>query len=113
MTAVLYRSMVETARGLIERRAETDDAWKWENIELISGGAAWSDHVAVSLFLAQQIARFPLVLHLPTRFDSEGERFVADTVGGVANFHHEKLQRAPHHQLQVWSGSRGVPTHSC
>ncbi len=91
MTPLLYRNMVEIARHLIEERAASDEAWEWGNIELVSGGAAWSDHVAISLFLTKGIAGFPLVLHLPAKFDDETERYAKDAVGGVANFHHENF----------------------
>lgn len=44
------------------------------NIHLISGGAAWSDHVAVKLFLDKKVAA--LTLELPCKWDSKKHMYV-------------------------------------
>ena len=54
---------------------------------LVSGGAAWADHVAVTLALDGTVDPAALTLHLPAAF--EDGRFDADTRdGGTANHYH-------------------------
>ena len=57
--------------------------------ELVSGGAAWIDHVAVGLAKAE---KYPLTLHLPCEWDAEQKRYLQlpnpkDT-GAIANHYH-------------------------
>ena len=61
---------------------------KTKNVELISGGAAWADHLAVDIFLNQSI---PCSLHLflPTAFDIKNNRYANNSVGNTSNFYHE------------------------
>ncbi len=61
---------------------------------LISGGAAWADHLAVKMFLDGKISR--LRLHLPTQFDMAACRFVEDRrnrydPGVTANRYHRLM----------------------
>ncbi len=72
-------------------------------VTLVSGGAAWADHVAVALFL-ENPARFKLVLELPAEFDlkkqaytetapKNGERLYGnDNPGGTSNHWHRKFR---------------------
>ena len=60
MTSELYAKMLEIAEQYLLKAQELDDA-----VSLISGGAAWSDHLAVSLHLKYKV---PLILHLPCKF---------------------------------------------
>ena len=56
---------------------------------LISGGAAWADHLAVRLFGEYEHAS--LMLHLPAPFDADDEQFFEGghgTSGGAANWYH-------------------------
>jgi hypothetical protein len=55
---------------------------------LVSGGAAWADHVAVSLFLIGKANK--LVLHLPAPLDLEKQEFAGgnNSPGGIANYYH-------------------------
>lgn len=62
---------------------------------LISGGAAWSDHLAVLFFLLNR-ERYPnmaLRLELPAKFDTKRREFVSE--GGrsasTANLYHRKM----------------------
>jgi predicted Rossmann fold nucleotide-binding protein DprA/Smf involved in DNA uptake len=41
----------------------------WQDIHLVSGGAAYGDHIAVRLFLAHPESK--LSLHLPCKFASK------------------------------------------
>jgi len=55
-----------------------------------SGGAAWADHVAVSLFLAKQADS--LTLYLPAPLD-DGETFLP-TYDGRINYYHSIFSKA-------------------
>lgn len=56
---------------------------------LVSGGAAWADHLAVELFLAQRVSQ--LTLHFPAPF--ERGRFCGKA-GEAANFYHKRFTEA-------------------
>ena len=65
-------------------------------ITLVSGGAAWADHVAVDIALTHpERLEFPLELHLPCRWDAYMRRFHDDgsrdwrrNPGGTSNYYH-------------------------
>lgn len=61
---------------------------------VISGGAAWADHVAISLFLMKKVNK--LVLHLPAALDLEKQQFAGDSKspGGIANYYHRRFSLA-------------------
>ena len=65
LTRRLFESMVQTIARKLTRPNET---------VLISGGAAWADHVAVTLFLRGKVAG--LELHLPCEWDSANTQFI-------------------------------------
>jgi len=75
LTLDLWNRMLADAR---QRTTSTD--------HLISGGAAWADHLAVTLFLENHVAA--LTLHLPAPFTSR--EFVGEfgTSGGASNYYH-------------------------
>jgi len=81
LSADLWDTMLEHARGQVR----TDD-------HLISGGAAWADHLAVELFLEGRVAG--LTLHLPAPLNDRG-RFVGEfgSAGGVANYYHDRFRQ--------------------
>lgn len=59
--------------------------------ELISGGAAWADHLAVTLY-RRGIAR-ALTLHIPAPWE-EGkykDNGIKGNAGGIANYYHSKF----------------------
>jgi DNA helicase-2/ATP-dependent DNA helicase PcrA len=60
---------------------------------LVSGGAAWADHLAVELFLEGRVAG--LKLHLPAPLNASG-RFEGGygTSGGAANYYHDRFRQA-------------------
>jgi hypothetical protein len=79
----------------------TADLWRWmandaiqraSSKHLVSGGAAWADHLAVGLFLNGHAKS--LVLHLPAPF-VEG-RFVGPhrSSGSTANYYHDLFSAA-------------------
>lgn len=71
--------------------------------ELVSGGAAWADHIAVMLFLAHP-TRFTLRLELPAplvplaggglAFEDTGVRDFVANPGGTSNHYHENFGRS-------------------
>jgi hypothetical protein len=71
LTADLFATMVVDA----ENRISPTSAW--DNIRLVSGGAAWADHVAVALYLKHGTAApCKLMLYFPCDWDAAAKRFV-------------------------------------
>jgi hypothetical protein len=74
-----------------------EHAPKDQKVQLVSGGAAWADHVAVQLFLNYP-NRTKLKLHLPCKFRAELHPGYLDTKefnfrtnpGGTCNYYHQK-----------------------
>lgn len=64
------------------------------DLTLVSGGAAWSDHLAVSLWKRYQ-GVMSLELHLPAKWNMVQKCFSEDSgkfdPGRIANFYHEKF----------------------
>lgn len=100
----MFERMVERAQEIIETKLKVDnDTSKSKNksnqsICLVSGGAAWADHVAVVLFLSGKVDR--LYLCLPCVFDGRKTRFVdtgnsnwVTNPGGRANQLHREFSR--------------------
>lgn len=58
---------------------------------VVSGGAAWADHLAVHLFRIGHVSK--LTLHLPAPFD--GFEFIgpAGSAASASNFYHRKFSR--------------------
>lgn len=59
-----------------------------DDIELVSGGAAWADHVAVTLFNQGKVEA--LTLHFPCSFNG---RFDDSKTGRTANYYHERFSK--------------------
>ncbi len=94
MTFGLYNRMVDRCRQVISGLIEPG------GVHLVSGGAAWSDHIAVTLFLSGEFAG--LTLHLPCQLTAHGfaetsSSHWAQNPGRLANMLHrqfsEKLGR--------------------
>lgn len=89
MNATVYFKMVLHAISFIQANfGRTDE------ITLVSGGAAWADHIAVSLFLSD-LEWAGLELHLPapfvnSKFQEKGFR----SPGSVSNFYHATFSKA-------------------
>lgn len=81
MTGSLWQAMLEDARS----RVTPEDT-------LVSGGAAWADHLAVRLFLDGSVGH--LVLHLPAPLENGAyqgpER---NSSGSAANYYHGLFKR--------------------
>ena len=102
-----FDAMCNIAVGLIDQCAENN----YPITHLVSGGAAWADHVAVKLFLDKKVSN--LRLFLPCEF--EGGTFkdngICDSTknpGGTCNYYHKKFQLTTHinslSQLQIAKG---------
>lgn len=83
-----WTAMVQKIAVLIARLGNVDS--------LVSGGAAYADHIAVALFLNGTVGK--LVLHLPAAYDFNNARFTDTGVvdfrrnpGGTANYYHRKF----------------------
>lgn len=61
MNADLYEKMIARAGEAIRQMTAASP----RPVRLVSGGAAWSDHVAVRLYLSDEVAYEALTLHLP------------------------------------------------
>ncbi len=59
------------------------------NLTLVSGGAGWADHIAVSLYYRQYANN--LLLHLPCKFSLELGYFEGDQTAKTANYYHLKF----------------------
>lgn len=78
MTLNTWRWMLDQARELIPSGSY-----------LVSGGAAWSDHIAVQLFLDGHAGH--LALHLPAPITPSGFMGGYGTSGGAANYYHSRF----------------------
>ncbi len=84
----LYHSMVRKTQETIA------DIIEPENVTLVSGGAAFSDHIAVTLFLMNFCPA--LQLYLPAALNCNGRYDDGCWEGRAANYYHDKFtQLAP------------------
>lgn len=88
--------MISEAEKIIET-IKLEKGLTNKEIELVSGGAALSDHVAVAL---HKMYGYPLTLHLPCKWDLGKKAFFDTGVndwetnpGGTANFYHRKFSQ--------------------
>lgn len=95
-TATMYDKMILSAVKYLQSLPG--------DIILVSGGAAWSDHVAVHLYLNRQQYSLPIIglrLYLPCAFDATTKRYV-DTgssdwrvnPGRISNVYHQQFSNA-------------------
>jgi hypothetical protein len=80
MGSPLWQAMTQDLR----RRVTADDV-------LISGGAAWADHLAVHAFLAGWVKA--LELYLPAPLTAGKFQGPHSSAGSAANYYHEKFKR--------------------
>lgn len=94
-----FKAMCECARLLLKQFEESD----YGVDTLVSGGAAWADHVAVKLFLNKEVPK--LKLFFPCVFDLQAREYTLATVpsgdnpndrwfpGEIANSLHNRFSR--------------------
>jgi hypothetical protein len=95
-----FTKMCDTTKSFICARIRAH-----EGITLISGGAAWADHIAVALFLDSEFLKGfdkRLTLATPCHFQTTGKIGYLDTgefsfsqnPGGTINYYHRKFSEA-------------------
>jgi hypothetical protein len=92
LTRKHFEAMCLVASGLLEQINEIN----YPITHLVSGGAAWADHVAVKLFLDKKVSN--LRLYIPAewedgKFHDTGERDPHKNPGGTANYFHKQFQQ--------------------
>ena len=85
--------------GRDKSKPMTIQTWNWmldvsrelvpSGTHLVSGGAAWADHIAVQLFIEGHAGN--LTLHLPAPLTSNGYIGEYGTSGGAANYYHSRF----------------------
>ena len=93
LNAVIYRECEDVLRLLLPEITRTED----EIYHLVSGGAAWADHLAVRYFLASRDSS--LTLHLPCAFENgkfvdNGSRDWRMNPGNICNYFHRKFSES-------------------
>lgn len=89
MSAIRFNSMVNIVETMI-----LNAEYKWNQIHFISGGAAYSDHVAVALFLKHPESK--LSLYLPcdwdtTQYHDTGSSDWRANPGKISNKYHKEF----------------------
>lgn len=79
LSANHFQAMCECSRLLIKQFQESG----YSVDTVVSGGAAWADHVAVKLFLGKEIPK--LKLFFPCVFDMEMEMYTTSTISSKDN----------------------------
>lgn len=92
LTRKHFEAMCLVASGLIEQINESN----YPITTLVSGGAAYADHVAVRLFLDKKVPG--LRLFLPAAFEDgsyhdNGSTDAYENPGGTCNYYHTQFQR--------------------
>ncbi len=101
LTPDRWNQMVDKAEHYIMTEISPD----WSQINLVSGGSSWSDHIAVYLYNRHPEAY--LTLHLPCRWDHLTNQFVDNGAsnwsinpGKTLNVFHQRFsQRIDHNSL--------------
>lgn len=93
LSAKHFEAMCLVADGLVDQIIDSG----YPISHLVSGGAAWADHVAVKLFLDKKVPH--LRLFLPSKFEGgsfydNGNRDPFKNPGGIANYYHKQFQTA-------------------
>lgn len=93
LTKEIWNKMIVKAEDIITKEWE----FRWSEVALVSGGAAYSDHVAVVLFTKNK-QETRLTLELPcawdkTQFKDLGIFSPNLNPGGTSNFYHRKFSK--------------------
>lgn len=95
LSLLSFQAMCIAAEGLLEQFAESN----YRVTHLVSGGAAWADHVAVHLFLEEKVPN--LRLYLPCAFEkcsfyNNNQPNAMLNPGKTLNHYHEQFRRVTH-----------------
>lgn len=83
--SVNYHNMINVAEIVINKIIESNNT-NMDNILVCSGGAALSDHVAISLYLQDKIKH--LNLYLPCQFNMINKKFIGSISNSANKYHH-------------------------
>jgi hypothetical protein len=84
MTSELFTKMIKKSKDIIENTFHLDPS----TVILVSGGAAWSDHIVIKLFMENYISNG--LLYLPAQWDSNNKKYAEDTsCGKISNYYHK------------------------
>ena len=96
------RTAIIGTAGRDKTKPMTKELWQWmledaksrvsSSEHLVSGGAAWADHLAVALFLEGKVEK--LTLHLPAPFIKLRFKGVYGSSGNAANYYHQNFSSA-------------------
>lgn len=84
MSRALYVEMYQKALDIMARLQ-----LKPEHVTAVSGGAAWANHIAVSLYLGDKVHN--LTLYFPATFEfmaEGGPQFIGDKTADTVNYYH-------------------------
>ena len=81
----IFEKMLDYCKNYITNNITND----WSSIILVSGGAAWSDHLAIKLH--NDFPTSKLELHLPAKWDFINHKFVENKEGFISNNYHRKF----------------------
>ena len=89
----IYDKMMKECKEIVDEVRQVNET---EDITLVSGGAAFADHLAVDLYLEGYVNK--LVLHLPCDWDYENKQYVSTgeqdwrtNPGGTSNYCHNQF----------------------
>lgn len=89
LTANVYQKMIAKTKKIITEKLKMNP----NDVELISGGAAWSDHVAVKLFVDKFVT--DVTLCITAKWDSTNKKYIESSgkydCGRISNFYHAKF----------------------
>ena len=88
--------------GRDKSKPMTRKTWDWmldqayslcpTDATLVSGGAAWADHIAVQLYLSGHVSS--LILHLPAKLNDRGFIGPYRSSASAANYYHQQFSQA-------------------
>ena len=88
MTSELYMKMIKKTCEIIKSQTELsspNSRVESKEITLVSGGAAWSDHIAVNLYLSGKFGK--LILYLPCKLKDNSK------VWNTMKYYHELFSK--------------------
>lgn len=95
---LLTQKTWEVLCSTTEQHINNQISHDWSKIHLVSGGAAWCDHIAVFLYLKHPESK--LTLHFPCKWDTNKKQFIdnglyhwAKNPGRTANSYHLSFQK--------------------
>lgn len=102
-----YKKMYNKALAILNQV----DKLPGVQFSLVSGGAAWSDHLSISLYKAYYLKHHneycffdSLTLYLPAEFDTKNNKFVSigeRSPGSTANYYHKLFSEKVGHDTLV------------